>query len=338
MLLVIRILASLTPIALAAEQPAVVERPVAIVHFNQLQAKKLEGTAKDVTLIPVIGHAGQMPYFRLRNDLFTPRDITLRILDLTEQEYDLYIDRKLIGTRKREELEAGIPLSLPGSQVSPECRDYFTRVHTRAGQDAKRYEAAKDADGIRCREFLQACARWIEGIQMGDNRIRTRSVIVAPAGKPLTVPDRGLAELPLQDFPASVRRLADVLQMTRRSIASSIHDPMYRFDTLEALTPMDFALEANTPLSPGANVTVRATLSNWTDRRITGKVKLTVPDGWKVTNPAQEVKMAGYSKSAQADFELAVPKADQSAKAITAQAELSVEGVELKLLATLPAR
>jgi len=316
-----------------AADPTAGEKDVAIIHFNQLKDGKLEGTARSLTFTPAIGTPWQTSYIELTNELLTPREVTVRILDLTEPEYDVYLNGSLAGTMKREELETGIPVSFLGTQISAAYRDYFSRLRARALDGAKRYEQAKDSEGDICRAVMQGVASWVDSIMKGDARLRTVSIIVVPTGRPLALPGGRLPDRP-PDFQKSLRKLADTIQLARRTVVKRVKTTVYRFDALESITPIDFKLSASAAPASGQMVTVRAAFTNWTDRPVTGKVGLNLPTGWKARERSTTVKMRAYSKNTEVNFKVTVPEAATADVPISGVADLMVQDVLVRLQAT----
>lgn len=320
--------------SVVAVEPPSAEKEIAIVHFDKIKERQLEGTAKDVTLKPVTGSQSQTSYFALVNNLNEPREIVLRILDLTEPEYDLYIDGNLAGVKKREQLEEGIAISFSGSDVPPELRDYYTRLKIKAADGAKSY-TTKDEDSSRCQAIMQAVANWVDSIERGDNLMRTVTIIVVPTGTPLSLPGGRYIFKKPPDFPKSAKHLGQAVQIIRREVQQKTNSETLCYDTLSRITTIDLDLASSGAIAPGAKVTVTAKVTNWTDRGVTGRVRLDIPQDWTVKelSPA-DVDAAGYSKSSEAVFEVTVPETAKPDARINAVADLLMEDVRLRLKAS----
>lgn len=345
-------------VAFASDAPVCADDNVVVVHYDQVKEGKLDTAAKDIHTNVVIGAPGQTPYFELTNTRQTTRTITLRILGLTEPEYDFYIDtnpdgtRKpgilpdffnenpeppdysgfLSGTKKKEELEAGISITLTGTHVPPSYRDYYTRLRNGGLEGAKRYQEATDDEAGICRAVMNGVAEWVEQIEMSDLDLRTARFFIVPKGRTFSVLDGGFLPPP-QDFLASVKKLGDVVQIARRDVTNLVSNLLYRYDTLEAITPMDFRLFPTGPITPGKKLTVRVAVANLTDRTIIGKIKLNIPSDWQVRDLTGDIKLIGYGRRAEARFEVIVPDSAKGDETIAAAADLMVEGIPLKLQA-----
>ncbi|MBI2843763.1 MAG: hypothetical protein HYX78_10220 [Armatimonadetes bacterium] len=343
-----------------ADEPAAGAPEIAIIHYNQLDKGKLEGTAKKISFIPITGLPGQTPLLKLTNKMPGQRKVLVRILDLKEPEYDLYIDTNadgikkyysspprgnapdlpdnsvyFAGVRKREDLESGILLTFPASHIPPELSDYLSRLKARGLAGAARYQQAKkEADGSLCLAVMKGVARWVENLEMNDERVRTVNVIVVPAGRSFSVAGSGIVPPP-ENFEAMVMGIGNAVQAARSDVVKRVKNPVYRFDTLDAITPIDFKLTVSGAAAPGNKLFVQAFLTNWTDREVTGKVRLNVPSDWTVSEIASSVDMQGYSKRSIAKFSVAIPKnTTQKTANISADADLNVEDVEVKLQAS----
>ena len=318
----------------AADAPTDVKQ-VAIIHFDQLKNGKLEGTAKDITFKPITGGPNRTSYIGLRNELYTPREITVKILGLKEGDYDLYIDANLVGVKKSSELESGIQVSLPGSDIPQAYRDYYTMLKTRCLANVGLFEKATDRDGSKCKAIIQAIADWVRSIEQGDNLIRTVGIIVVPKGQPLSLPGgRYILERP-KDFKKSVLHLADAIHTIRGAVINEVQNKMLQNDTLTIITPLDFKLTTSAAVTPGSKITVTAALTNWTDRNATGKIQLGVPSDWTVKDVTSEVTMPGYSKTAEVKFEVTIPNTADANTKVTATADLTVGNIPLKLSQTV---
>ncbi|MEN6519940.1 MAG: NEW3 domain-containing protein [Armatimonadota bacterium] len=323
--------------AMAAVVQPSTKKEVAIVHFDKLkdkQAKWLDGTAKNITLKPVNGSPSQTSYFAMVNDLYEPRKITVRILGLTEPEYDLYIDGNLAGTKNKYQLEAGIPISFSSSDIPPALRDYYTRLKAKAAAGAKACPSS-DAETSRCQAVMQAVADWVDSIERGDNLIRTTTIIIVPTGTSFSLPGGRYVFNKPPDFPKSAKHLGQAVQIIRGDVQKNTRNAVLRYDTLSYITTVDFDLTTSGAISPGAKVKIKAKLTNWTDRSVTGKIRLDVPKDWavKALSPVN-VKTPGYSKSAAALFEITVPKTVKPDAKINAVADLLIEDVRLMLNAS----
>lgn len=310
------------------------EMQIAIIHFDQLKDGKLEGTAKDITLKPIIGGPNRTPYFGLKNDLYTPREITVKILGLKEGDYDLYIDANLVGVKKSSELESGIQVSFPGSDIPQTYRDYYTVLKTRCLANVGLFEKATDRDGSKCKAIIQSITNWVRSIEQNDNLMRTVGIIVVPTGQPLSLPGgRYVLERP-KDFKKNALHLADAIHTIRGAVINEVQNAIMQNDTLAVITPLDFKLTTSAAAKPGSKITVTAALTNWTDRNATGKIQLAIPSDWTVKDVNSEVAMPCYSKTAEVKFEVTIPgTADANAK-ITATADLTVGNIPLKLSQT----
>lgn len=317
-----------------ADTAAPVQKEVAIVHFSRLKEKKLDGNATGLQLAPIMGRPGQTPYFMLRNELPDPRTVTVSILDLTEPEYDLYVSAKFIGTKKKAQIESGIPVSFSGTLIPPAYKDYYSRIKSRSLEGAKRFEGATDKDGSICQSVLKAVGDWVNSIERGDLTIRTESIIVAPTGKPLNLAGTYIMPDKPKEFPKKMRHLGEAIHIMRRDISRKVKNQIFLADSLEALTPVDFELTPTGPITPGNKITIRASLTNWTDRLITGKISLSVPSGWRMKPIVTDVKMPGYSQHAVAKFVITIPKTAKPDPSITATADLLVQDVKVMLRVT----
>jgi len=332
------ILAALICVPLAAEEKLelAAEKEVAIVHFDRLKEQIIEGTAKDLILKPVIGAPDQTQYFALVNNQDKPREVILRILGLTEPEYDLYIDGNLIGVKSKEQLENGIPVSFSGTDIPPDLKDYYTRLRTKADEGAKLYRKPLDEETSRCKSVMQSVANWVQSIERGDALIRATAIIVVPQGTPLSLPGGRFIFQKPPDFPNSVKHLGEAVQIIRREIQDKTKNETLRFDTLSRITTIDFELTTSEELSSGSTITVTAKLANWMDRAVTGKVELDVPKEWTVRELSPtNFNMEGYSRSAEVKFEVTIPAAAGTDIKINAIAEMQVDDVKLRQKAVL---
>ncbi|MEN6372669.1 MAG: NEW3 domain-containing protein [Armatimonadota bacterium] len=321
--------------ALAAVELPSTENEVAIVHFDKLKDKQLEGTAQNITLKPVTGSPNQTSYFALVNELYNPRNVTVRILGLTEPEYDLYMDGNLAGTMKKEQLEEGIPVAFSGTDIPPELRDYYSRLKAKSAAGAKECPTS-DEDTSLCQAVMRDVASWVDSIERGDVLIRTTTVIVVPAGTPLFLPGGRYVFNKPPNFPRSAKHLGEAVQIIRGEVQKKTKNAVLRYDTLSYITPVDFDMTASSAISPGTKVKLKAKLTNWTDRGITGKIRLDVPKGWTVKplSPVS-VKTTGYSQSAEALFEVVIPKTAKPDAKINAVADLLIGDVRLMLNASI---
>jgi len=321
------ILLVISPI-IAADTTA--SNDVAIVHYDKLKAGKLEGNVKDVIFKPIVGGPDQTYYFGLVNTQFdTPRQITVRILGLTSDECDLYIDGKLVGTRKKSDLEAGIQISLAASAIPPDYRDYYTKLKASASEGAKRFAKVSTQTDKTCLEIMKAVASWVSSIERGDNLMRTTGIIVVPKGDSLKLPGSSYVLQRPSDFEKSALHLAEAVHTIRGEVVRVAGDNTIRHLALAVITPMDFTVTPSGPLTPGSKVKVTAKLTNWTDKTIEGKVKLNLPSGWIVKEINTDVKMPGYKKSAEATFEVTIPKNANPNEKISAEADLKIDKIRM---------
>lgn len=327
------ILLALICVPLAAEeQPKLAaEKEVAVIHFDRLKEQIIEGTAKDLILKPVIGSPNQTQYFALVNNQDTPREIIMRILGLTEPEYDLYVDGNLVGVMNKVQLEEGIPISFDGTGIPPDLKDYYTRLKIKANNGAKLYPKPPDEETSRCQAVMQSVANWVQSIERGDNIVRATAVIVVPQGTPLSLPGGRFIFQKPPDFPKSVKHLGEAVQIIRKEIQAKTKNEALRFDTLSRITTIDFELIPSEEISPAGTIMVTARLTNWMDRAVTGKVKLDVPKEWVVKELSPvNFSMQDYSKSAEVKFEVTIPAAASIDAKINAIAEMQVDDVKLK--------
>lgn len=319
--------------ALAAEpsvKPAAGAKQIAIIHYDQLKARKLDGSTTNITFSPMDFGPGLTPCLLLRNDLLTPREITLQILGLKEPSYDVYIDQQSAGAKTKAELEAGIQVSFSGTLISADLRDYYKRLQTSCTERAKRYARATDSDGSKASSILKANASWVDSIERGDNLMRSTTIMIVPSGQALSLPGGGHYPVTKpKDFEKSAIYLGQAVHVIRGDVLKTIKNPLCQRDVLDAMTPMDFVVIASKAFAPGSKVEVNAQITNWTDRQISGSIKLNVPAGWKVQNLSADISTSGYGKSAVAKFVVTVPGKVGSDTSVKAAADLLIEKLPL---------
>jgi hypothetical protein len=132
------------------------------------------------------------------------------------------------------------------------------------------------------------------------------------------------------DYLAPLKLFGESVQLARKSLQSRVKNPLYRFDALDAITPVDIKLVTTKPLTPGSSTTVRAVITNWTDMMITGKIALMTPSGWKVSS-ASSVKVPPFGKGFEAKFVVTIPKTAKADANLRADADFMVEGITVKL-------
>lgn len=333
------------------------EKEIAIVHFDKLKEAKLDGNAKDLKLQPMIGADWQTPYFRIANSLTTPREVIVQIQGLTENDYDLYIfdtknhgnlkmvtrdnipnkpvylDPKIYfaGKKSRIELESGINIPFSGTFISTEYRDYFQQMRTRCqARDSFYLEPKVNDETDVCKVVLKAIPQWLTSLEAGDQRMRSVGIVVVPVGQTLVLPGGGVtAQSP--DFNAAVLTMGKTIQSARRDIVKLVKNAMYQSDALEALTPVDMKITVYKPVAKTGITLVHVNLRNWTDREITGTVNLFVPQGYTVKQITPVIKLSPFSRDAEAKFEVIAPKTVKTITSMSAQADLTIEDVQLKL-------
>lgn len=335
---------------------------VVIVHFDKIgSSDAFEIAANDIKCFWTVGYSGRSSFFQVRNMQMTPREVTVKILGLTESEYDLYIgggadkgndpnvnpvimrtnkppivDYKyfLRGRRTREELESGIKVKLPGTGIPSEYREYFSILRPRCAAAAERYVNLTGKDAVACWTVLgeRGIVGWIDNLEKADLRYRTVDIAVSPAGRSISLPGTGMIPLTITPDKMSVNH-GNMIQKVRKEIDRTVKNTLYKLDTLDAMTPIDITVTASEPLNPGAEGKVRVILVNRTDRKITGTVKPILLSGWQSKPASASVSMLGYGKSAECEFLITLPKNAKPDALINIDASLSVEGVQVKFTA-----
>jgi len=339
-----------------------VSEDVVTVHFDRLGSPDaFETNAGDIKCFSVIGYSGRMSFFQIRNLRLTPREVTVKILGLTEPEYDLYIgggadkgsnpdvnpvitrtgkppivDYKcfLKGKHTREDLEAGIKVKLPGTDVPSDYRDYFGIIRERCATAAQHYVNSTDKDGITCWAALgeRGIVGWIDNLEKTDLRYRTVDIAISPVGRSISLPGVGMMPLTIMPSKMAINH-GNMIQKVRREIDRTVKNKLYKSDTLEAMTPVDIIVTVPEPLRPGVAGKVRVQLLNRTDRKITGTVKPILLSGWQSKPASASVSMLGYGKNAGCEFLITLPKGANPDTPISINASLSVEGVQILLAA-----
>lgn len=324
------ILAALPVFGAEGSSPKAHESEIAIIHFNRLKEAKVEGTATNITLRPVIAVGKQQSYIRLINELPTPRTVTLRILDLTEPAYGLYIDGSPMGVKSREEIENGFTVSFAGTMITKDVKNYFEQLKKRGTEAFNAYQGVMGDDGNMARLLMETGAKWAQSVEGGDNYVRMKSICVVPTGAELNVPGKGLPKP--KNYSEALVQFGNAMQIARWDAVRKINDPRCRLDTLKALTPVDLTLSIPHTFVPKKKVVVTVNLKNWTDKEVRTYAKLRVPSGWKVRPVSPQAVVKAF-KSSSFKFEVVPAKGSTASTAIAASADLNLDGVRMNLKA-----
>ncbi len=332
---------------------------VAIIHYDKLSEAKLNGNAKNLTLSPVLGTAQETPCLQLVNMTLAARKVTVRILGLNADEYELYLDTDTEGVRKktsvfavfgdppptpnyrdyyvgvktRSELEAGIVVGIPGTKRTLAEWESFKRIRENCAKLAPKYANPVRTDGMVCQAALKGVPGWIEEAEYDDLDNRTARIVVAQKGSLISTPSGSFIISSVVDPSEKQATIGDTIQSARANLIKYVPDPISRNEVVQALTPVDFTLSVEKSKSVPGRYVVRAALRNWTDRLITGKVNLIPPSGWSVKPVLPTVRMGAYGRSVPALFTLVATPQAAADTMLGASAVLSVDGVDMNLLA-----
>ncbi|HET6203127.1 MAG TPA: GH116 family glycosyl-hydrolase [Planctomycetota bacterium] len=225
--------------------------------------------------------------FSLRNPSTVDHTVRLRIRGWSGETASL---RPLLGVATREDLEGGVPVTLPGRLFSGA---EVARLRRMAGRIEEAPSAAGGELGPEGRALLSAVPSWKDALAAADATGRL-DFLLEPAAAPSAEPaagDRAAgSSAPLEpdgraSLRAEVRGPVDrAIPRARAALAGASEGSSDR-TLLEALNDVGVELLPAHSIEPGQTLPLEIVLRNDSERRASGWFSLAAPPGFRMDPP-----------------------------------------------------
>ncbi len=281
---------------------AVTSAMAAVVTVD-LASKKIESDSP-IFESHIIKTAGKQVSLQVRNNSFEPQKFALKAIGLEPGDQDLYINGKYISKKPDTAFTSGVEISLPARLKNSDQLRCIDSSRDRIKAEVKRLEPLKGEEPVRVLGTMRQADSWISSVTQADKLMRAVDVIVAPAGLVLQVNGRSIVKSK-EEFTKSLEINCQLLQQARSRMYSVIKDTALRNTSVVALTPVDF--KASYFVSDGVTKADGKVINN-TDLPISGKIKISLPAGWKANAKNLTFKGLAPGKSYNVPFALVAPK------------------------------
>ncbi|MDH7601274.1 MAG: hypothetical protein QHI38_03915 [Armatimonadota bacterium] len=273
---------------------AVQASPAALVIDAGSQSVKCDDEKLESRLLKPFG--SQVGAF-VQNTTTEPRKLQVKFCGLSEARYDLYVNGKYLGVKDAAELEKGFDLTVPGRIVDPRLVLCLETVKPLIEAEYSRLKDIRSPEPARICATLQQAIGWVRSSLQIEKTYRSLTVVAVPEGRVLQRPNVP-TRLDDEDTMASVNRACSLLHEARSRMSSVIQDPDLRNSAVMCLTPVDFA--ASFAVKNGKPC-IAASVTNYCNLPVSGKIVVTVPAGWKCEKTTWPFSNLASGKSVRAD-------------------------------------
>ncbi len=257
----------------------------------------------------------------VQNTTVEPQKLQVKFSGLTEPRYDLYANGKYLGVKDSQELEQGLDLTVPGRIVDPNLVLCLETVRPLIEAEYSRLKDVRSSEPARICATLQQAMGWVRSALQIEKTYRSLTVVAVPEGRVLQRPNVP-TRLDDEDTLASVNRACKLLHEARARMSKVITDQDLRNSAVMCLTPVDFATSFAVK---NGKPYIQACVTNYCNLPVSGKIVLSVPDGWKCEKTNLTFSNLATGKSVRADYVLTRNKPNASLpKGVKVVAYLSV--------------
>ncbi|MDO8588878.1 MAG: hypothetical protein Q7T82_17770 [Armatimonadota bacterium] len=260
-------------------------------------AKTSEAQGADVSIHRLQNHSGVVHAMILNNQR-SDQPVLVRFEELTEPEYDVYIDNSRLGTYQEADLQLGLGLTLKAGTL-PDDRPLIQQVSAASGSLLKLLQESPCADSSLVIAVLSNVRMWS---QTADARLRNSAiayVLLNPSVRPLT--STSWKALSSKQVAIDTAKYWKAIQDERWFVYRKVQNILLRDMAISTITPIDIKAKLIPSESGG---TLTCTLTNRSDVAISGKLIVETRQGLKPP-PAARFKSLGRGKTLSQSFRFA---------------------------------
>lgn len=203
---------------------------------------------------------------------------TLKVIGLSNGDYDVYQDGSGPDRKTSSDLENGIEFSLTGSPTPLKLIRCLRKCRPAIVAECNAMSKSQAPEAARVAATLRDAGQWVRSAIDADESAGSTDIVIAPAGDILSVHDTW-DRVSRSKAAAGAARAAWLLQSARDRMCSVVRDRDLRNRALIALTPVE--LFADVSAAEG-HLRIDVQVANYCDIPIDGDISVAVPNGWKL--------------------------------------------------------
>lgn len=264
--LLITILAFLIPanLSIAATMTIDVSAKKASADSDSIQTK----------LVRVIG---EQVGFTVSSTTQAPQKYILKLTNIKDVDYDIYVNGSYAGWKPAQELRNGIERSLSGGLIDPLILNCLSAQKKTIDAEHKRLQKLSGSEIIRAKHTISQAQTWTQIAFDRDKAYRSEDFIIAPKDsvlRSMTFQIRTDADGVL----FAARNACDLTQMARDRMYLNLKDINLRDSVVAALTPIELsAAYSNKNGKPHIDVKLTSSIT----LPASGNITVDLPEGWQ---------------------------------------------------------
>ncbi len=233
----------------------------------------------------------------------TPQTFKLKIPTAKDEDYDIYINEVLTGTKPGKVLREGLEINIPGTVADPDKMRCLRALEPVVRPEYERMRESKDPEVMRVAFMYNQVVDFVASGLRNERVHRSAAVIVAPSDKVLekmifiTYPDAKTSAM-------ATTRACWLIQKARARIFEVIKNPILRNSSIVTITPV--VLDATYSIRNG-KPHVDAVVTNNCDITVSGTISMDLPQGWKHNAKSLTFSDLKSGKTVKIGFDLIAP-------------------------------
>lgn len=263
-------------------------------------AAKLGKSDVDTIDVKIVKVSKEQAGTYMESTLLTPQTLKVVFSGIKDEDYDLYVNGSYVGVKTSKALKEGIEQTIPGTVADETAMRCLKALSPKVAPAHEKVRAIKGAEPWRAAYTLGMAKDWVASGIRADQKYRSLEMIIVPAGRPMEKMAFA-ARQDAKDTAATVLRSCKLLHQARARMYDVLTDADLRNQVVDALTPVEFSVSY---LTNDGRPCVTASLTNFCDMPITGKIELPTVKGWKFVGAKLDIGTLQPGKTFTSTFNL----------------------------------
>ena len=277
-------------------------------------------TSKDLST-PIIQKSGKQIGLYVESISKESQSFTLKITNVPEGKWDVYVNQSYYASKTSEELANGIKFDISGSVADSNILQMLARLQKPVDEAYEKLNKSKDEEELRFSFTLSQVQEWITSAIQNEQIFRSIEVMINPEGLPLQPMDWYI-RVTEEEAIESVINAAWLIQQARARMYEVLKNRELSNYAVQVLTPVEFTYELK---NIEDTYYILLSLTSYCNLPLNGTFELEAPEGWKIQNADLKINNLKFGETK--NLEIPIAKVNPNAeipKNISAKTNLKI--------------
>ncbi|MFQ3549093.1 MAG: hypothetical protein SNJ70_05030 [Armatimonadota bacterium] len=277
-------------------------------------------TTKELST-PIVQKVGKQTGLYVENVSKEPVSFVLKIINVPEGNWDLYINQKYIGVKNNSQLADGLKFEIHGFSVDEHIFKMLEILEKPVEEAYEKFSKSKDEEELRYSYTLSQVQEWISSAFSNEKVSRSVEVMINPEGLPLQPMDWYI-RVSKEEAIESVVNAAWLIQQARARMYEVLKNRELSNYAVQVLTPVEFSYKIKSNENSNS---ILLSLTSYCNLPLNGIFEISAPAGWKLGVADLRINNLQFGETKK--LEIPIKKINPNAeipKNISAKANLTI--------------